>query len=275
MILVIGLVAAAVGGYYFLKNKKSSPPSVVELSFHPDSIQRLQWETPSQKFSFVRSSRQQPWQPEVDAVRIQRRLNLLASLPLVPLSGSFRSLATVVAVDFGSNNAWKGHFDGDNFVWTEGLKAGFGAALDSKMQTLFLEGDFAFLPLKWNWCEQRFLELNFENKSLVSISLQQRGFDWILVQSGKKILLDPTYVEKWLGSACSLEVSSYRDFKLKGPGFISDGKLQVTWADQQQTTYKIYDGYIQTKSDQGVSADALVAVFKTMLEAPQAKRAKH
>ncbi|MEQ1878686.1 MAG: hypothetical protein ABL958_18735 [Bdellovibrionia bacterium] len=81
-----------------------------------------------------------------------------------------------------------------------------------------------------NWCKTRVKSLVNEGEN---VSIEQQGSDWKVLKPADKIL-EPTFMEKWLGANCKVSVDSYVS-KYVLPG--GQTELVVTFIDGTQTRF--------------------------------------
>jgi hypothetical protein len=176
---------------------------------------------------------QTPWKPDVAPMDIQSRLNMIAT-------AGYQKIETVgdpkltLAIAFGEKNQWDGAWDGKYFVWKSGPFKDKGFETSADTQTKFEAGSLAFEKKDLNWCPQRIETLEVQFGSL-KYRLRQDGLRWIINDK----IVDPTFVEQWLGRACSNHIEEHIDKDLVSGKYQFDGHLSAQFADGKTISWKV------------------------------------
>lgn len=246
-LIVTAILALFALGFYLSRPK--APNKIAEgFNFHPDAVRSVSWKAGEKSETFTRSNRGQPWSPTVDAEAIQAKLNALGTLATQKMSAP-GSGQIQVEVGFGPGNAWTGIYNKGTFVWTGGAKAGQGFEADKHIQNIFNEGALAFSTRRWNWCSERPTRMDVKLNDL-DFSLVQKKGAWIWVEGKEEKRADSTTVERWLGKACDVHISHYRDLDLFPVGFaaISNGHFKVELKSGAKVDLRLINGFwIQDK----------------------------
>jgi hypothetical protein len=238
MSLILVFVVIVAGFLLFKKFRSTSPKltsSVEEPmvnAFHPDSVLGFQWKTKGKALSFFRMNRDKAWSPDVPTPALQERLNMIAIADYKPVEKVGDPILKVI-VAFGQENQWDGVFDGKYFVWTDGHLKGQGFEVPPRYAPKFEAGAYAFGNKGLNWCPQRIKSLEAESGS-IKYKLYQQQLKWVL--NDKEV--DPTFVEQWLGRACSNHLDEYIDQSLVDSKYKFDGKLAVKFTDGRSLQWK-------------------------------------
>jgi len=185
------------------RKKISLPPA----AFHADSVRDLYWETPDGKFQFSRKSVKDSWAPLADPQTLQSRILFLTQahrevLEPIPKFSDGRHI--VVSLKLSNGQIHQGRWRPGLFVWTDGPLRGQGAHLEVHEQFLFMAGMLAFEDRKVEWCRDRIVSADL-NHSGEQHTIQLEKSNWVGI--------DSTFMERWMGEACTLLVDSWIDPK--------------------------------------------------------------
>jgi hypothetical protein len=202
--------ALGLGSWWTLKGVSPTPP-IGGFHFHPDAVRTLKWSLGDETVVFTRGGRESEWSPMVQPQLIQRRLNLLGTATVIPLTVTGTKLEVVL--EFSDGQVWKGVYGRQLFAWIEGPLKGFGFEADGLVSDLFEAGRFAFRDQQFSLCKSRWTRLSFPSKDdKIEIKVSEAG--WTLSKNqGPPTTIDATFGEKWLGRHCQFEVSAFRDLK--------------------------------------------------------------
>lgn len=230
-----------------------------QLVFHPDAVTQLDWGVGRKVWKFARENRNRSWEPAMEPHRIQRKLLVLATLPLkkmvVPSHPEIE-----IRVEFAEKNYWTGVYKNSRFVWTSGNFAGLGADLSETTAEVFLEGRYAFEPLKWSWCDAHPNEMQFRQDDVRwTLSLQKSR--WILANADQSPApIDGSAIERWLGAHCEVNLRAYRDLKMEGLGR-RDGALKIVFQNGRKSELHFHENWLEISREKaGLSEDFLPAL---------------
>lgn len=255
IVLFLILIILFFVGLYLFETRSLKPViSETELVFHPDSVIAFEWQSPSgKKMSFHRKSRNSDWINDENPLannlnlQIQKKLILLAQKQSVSNTKAIQG-KTQFKLTFSDQQTWLGRANHSKISWK--LPSSFQTyELTPDQQNIFLEGDYVFDDLTWNWCQQRpqKIQTNFGDGEII---LELKKLDWILTSNKGVQSIDATTVERWLSHQCQLKFTRFFDKKISNPfSFFSKHQFQVTWADGQQSSYSIQDNMIEIAED--------------------------
>lgn len=211
IIALLVLVAAAVWLGLFKSHKSQIATSgrpLPPLAFHPDNVVEFSWSTQGETFKFHRGDVNTPWTPDVDPQFVQSRLVLLSQVhrrEISPENPDPRIPSVTVDVRMNDGTLHSGRWTPQNFVWQNGPLRGQGAVLLTEEAVPFFEGRFAFRNKKWNWCDARVQQFEFNDKS-GSKNIAFANGSWVVFDPKAKnpvsTPIDSTVIEKWLGENC-------------------------------------------------------------------------
>ncbi|MEK6554943.1 MAG: hypothetical protein AABZ31_06875, partial [Bdellovibrionota bacterium] len=161
------------------------------------------------KWFHSRKDRGTPWTPVTDGPAMQNRLIALGTAQLEKMRASSGGLR--VKVGFGAGNMGEGLYDDGRFVWTQGLKKGFGFTATESAQDALEEGQYAYNSHFWTWCVSRPQVINGRLGDGVPFRVEIEKGQWYVKNGEKKSKIDSTVIEKWLGRNCTVKIDFFKD----------------------------------------------------------------
>lgn len=263
--LALGIVLLLGAGIWFWKGKKKPRPVndvISQWAFHADSVVQLDWSAHGEKAaSYERKSRDHAWQPKVNPMRIQERLNTLGDLRLESMDPPSKGPVQVI-LTFSDQQVWDGIFDGESFIWSSGKLEGLGAPLDEVQRRIFQEGRYAFQDHNRNWCPERIQKIKLAEK----FTLTQIGLKWV-IEGNRPRDADPTFVEKWLGKNCLSEADAYVDYDvIKRPS--GGDTFVIEYVNKKKVEFNLVDGFKFYGEKQGIISKEFGIALAELIEAP-------
>jgi hypothetical protein len=232
-----------------------------KTQFFTDAALTFQWHVHGHEFNFSRKDHMSPWTPLADPPDIQNRLNLLGTTTPVKMDRPEPQQINIV-VGFGPGNEWSGIYGKGIFAWTDGIKKGYGFRLDEPHARLFEEGSLAFTKHVWQWCEARptaiAVHLNGQD-----FRIYQKDHGWRRKDVKGDVAIDPTHMEKWLGSSCELPVEYFRDLEtFPIDGHKSDDFVAVEY-DKKTVKFPLQNNFFIVREGLAVTGDKIFEAFAT------------
>ncbi len=255
--IVAILFVAVLSALIFAFRNEPKPSLKEDLFFHPDSVTSIYWTTPKGKeFEFSRKNRSVPWQiargetkalPQDQGRKIQEILNQVALKTSLP--GDKKTPEAKFKIIFSDGQEIAGGMTKRHLIWTTGRNQG-SYPLTESQEKIFLQGEFVFDSLAWNWCEKRPQKISYSLRG-EQLEIERKKLEWTVQYRGKSRTIDPTLVERWLGANCEIRFTRYIDESLQSTmSFLSFAKFRVGFEDGTFKSYSIDGENVQLHANQ-------------------------
>ncbi|MCB0351380.1 MAG: hypothetical protein KDD38_09370 [Bdellovibrionales bacterium] len=209
------------------------------------------------------------WSPEVEPIRIQKKINLLANLTVQAINPSDFDLENglTVTISFQDDNSWTGVFSQDYFIWTTGPLENSGAELSESELEMFNEGRFAFEPLRWDWCSDTLRKITYELNE-EAIELQKTGDEWEVTNlSGDAKIVESNWVDGWIEKSCQVEVQAWIDLELE-PFGLDEGSFEIVRSNGTSLEYPVRAPQLQVTEEKAIVSPLLFQNLDDLIQAP-------